>query len=387
MSGLPAIADEVQAVAAWLLAYAVHSTLLLAAAALASRFLRSPSWRDTVWKVALVGGLVTASLPLPAAWRLTAPLGVVRTASPLSAETAARFAAAAAGAAPAAAVDPRVAAGGGVGSGGLPPAGGPPLMASYAGPAPPSPAWTAPAAASRAAAAGAPAIVGCWLAVAAAALLWRGTGYVRFLRRLRRRREEDPSLTATLDALARRLGVTRLPRVTRSAALEVPVALAGAEVCLPAVGFDQLSAAQQRSILAHELAHVRRHDPLWLLAAELLATALFFQPLNRLAQRRLKAVAEELCDDAAVAATGDPLPLVEGLALLAGRLLQRHPLAVAAVVDGKQSSLVRRVSRVLAPAARRKSPAAWVRTVAAAAGCLLLAMLAPGWALAIDTIT
>src|SRR5213594_2252615 len=50
----------------WLLTYLVHSTLfLLGAAALTTLGLvRSHAARDTLWKFALVGGLVTASLQL-----------------------------------------------------------------------------------------------------------------------------------------------------------------------------------------------------------------------------------------------------------------------------------------------------------------------------------
>ena len=44
------------AVLAWLLTYAIHSTILLAAAALAAwRFADHHAWLDVIWKTALVG--------------------------------------------------------------------------------------------------------------------------------------------------------------------------------------------------------------------------------------------------------------------------------------------------------------------------------------------
>src|SRR5579863_7011770 len=50
---------------AWLLTYAIHSTVLLALAWLVSRRApASPAARDFIWKVALVGGIVTSSLQL-----------------------------------------------------------------------------------------------------------------------------------------------------------------------------------------------------------------------------------------------------------------------------------------------------------------------------------
>src|SRR5262245_6775801 len=49
--------------AAWLLTYLIHSTLLIAAVWLIARRLeRRPAALDALWKTALVGGLVTATL-------------------------------------------------------------------------------------------------------------------------------------------------------------------------------------------------------------------------------------------------------------------------------------------------------------------------------------
>src|SRR5262249_28787806 len=53
---------------AWLLTYAVHSTVLIGGVWLAERtgLLRSLRLRDLAWRTALVGGLVTATLQLAA---------------------------------------------------------------------------------------------------------------------------------------------------------------------------------------------------------------------------------------------------------------------------------------------------------------------------------
>ena len=49
--------------AGWLLTYALHSTVLLGVAALlTARWVRGEAWRETLWKAALVGGLVTATV-------------------------------------------------------------------------------------------------------------------------------------------------------------------------------------------------------------------------------------------------------------------------------------------------------------------------------------
>src|SRR3954470_121500 len=55
---------------AWLLTYLLHSTLLLGLAWLASKPLArwSVAAEEAVWKIALIGALLTASLQLAAGW-------------------------------------------------------------------------------------------------------------------------------------------------------------------------------------------------------------------------------------------------------------------------------------------------------------------------------
>src|SRR5688572_12669317 len=65
-------------VLSWLLTYAIHSTILLAVAAVVAwRFADQHAWLDRIWKVALIGPLVTASvhldpiaLPLGGRWAM-----------------------------------------------------------------------------------------------------------------------------------------------------------------------------------------------------------------------------------------------------------------------------------------------------------------------------
>ena len=64
----------------WLLTYAIHSTILLGVALIiALRFADEHAWLDLVWKAALLGPLVTASvqvgsglIPLGGRW----PIGI-----------------------------------------------------------------------------------------------------------------------------------------------------------------------------------------------------------------------------------------------------------------------------------------------------------------------
>src|SRR5262249_9072044 len=80
----------------------------------------------------------------------------------------------------------------------------------------------------------------------------------------------DPLVRARLEGLCRDGGHDREARLTTADGLRSPVALGWTEICLPAEALLELDAAQQRSVLAHELAHLRRLDPVWLVVGSVM---------------------------------------------------------------------------------------------------------------------
>ena len=101
-------------------------------------------------------------------------------------------------------------------------------------------------------------------------------------------------------------------------------------------------------MLAHEIGHLVRRDPGWLLFCALLERILFFQPLNRLGRRQLQDTAEYICDDYAIRLMGGGnLPLAKCLAKVASWIEEPTPNAFAAGMVGDPSTLLRRVQRLL----------------------------------------
>jgi beta-lactamase regulating signal transducer with metallopeptidase domain len=101
------------------------------------------------------------------------------------------------------------------------------------------------------------------------------------------------------------LGPARVPEVRAGADAQVPVAIGALRpgLLLPASSVA-LSDDALRMVLAHEMSHVRRRDPLlaWVPAA---AQLLFwFHPVVRLAVREYLAAREQACDADALRATG-----------------------------------------------------------------------------------
>jgi beta-lactamase regulating signal transducer with metallopeptidase domain len=202
---------------------------------------------------------------------------------------------------------------------------------------------------------------------------------LRLVTRLRRRWTLDQgAVTALFGRLLGRCGRRRPVRLTASGRLPVPIAwgIVRPEVSLPARVVRELSPYHQESILAHELAHVLRQDPAWLAGARLLECLLFFQPLNRLARRRLQELAELRCDDRAVELTGRPVELARCLTEVATwRLAAVAALPVPSMSAG--TALARRIQRLLSGEARGERLPRGV-AAAGAIGLVALALLVPG---------
>ena len=180
---------------------------------------------------------------------------------------------------------------------------------------------------------------------------------------LARRLKREPAPLAsrvwqeTLTRLARRLRVSRPVRLCASALVEVPAVVGYLRpvILLPACALTNLSAPQLEAIIAHELAHVRRHDYLVNLLQTIIETLLFYHPAVWWLSRRVRAEREHCCDDLAVAATGDVLVYARALTTL--ETLRRRT-GVSLVVAANGGSLMQRIHRLLQPqtTATRRAP-------------------------------
>ncbi|HEV2855375.1 MAG TPA: M56 family metallopeptidase [Thermoanaerobaculia bacterium] len=315
-------------VIAWLLTYLLHGTLLLGLAWLVSKPLSrwSVQAEETVWKLALVGALFTTTLQLAAGWEpLAGRWGLADLAVPaVQAEETVVPVASPSLAVP---VRPRVTA------------------------RVPSPLAETPASRPRLSLPSVPALaLGAW---AAGALLLL-TGYIRSFARLRRRLKNRPrvvggTLHSQLRSLVAEAGFAEAVELSCSSRVPVPLALGlrRPEICVPPRALAGLTAEQQEGMLAHELAHLARRDPLWLVLSHALACVFFFQPLNWVARRRLREISEMLSDEWAVTRTGRPLSLAGCLAEVAGwSVARRSSLPVPGMAD-RPSHLAQRIRRLL----------------------------------------
>jgi len=355
--------------AAWLVSYALHSTLLIGGAWLITRPARiSMGTRDALWKVALAGAFLTATWQTigigatPFGGRLELPLSVVEadpvgeTLPPLDAQEVQI------GSSRAQVVRTPSEAEGAEEAGDEKNAG------SF-------PAWLREQAMGTTGARILQLLLGLWALGAAVGLSRVLVARVRLYRVLRGRRtlEGGPARLA-LDRLCDEAEWDRPVRLTISTNIAGPIALGRDEICLPERALASFRPRQLESVLAHELAHLTRRDPSWRLAGWLIERVFFFQPLLRLARRELQECAEFLCDDWAVARTGDGVSLARCLVEVAEWRQGTVPATSAPEMAAGDSPLGRRVERLLESRGGRELP----RLLSAMAAVLLLALVGSG---------
>jgi len=102
-----------------------------------------------------------------------------------------------------------------------------------------------------------------------------------------------------------------------------------------------------RIVLGHELAHVRRRDWLVQTAAELLCAAYWFNPLVRLASRRLRLESEQACDDAVLTLGVEGAEYASELIDIVRACRPERLLLVPTATIARPSSLERRVRAML----------------------------------------
>ena len=120
--------------------------------------------------------------------------------------------------------------------------------------------------------------------------------------------------------LALRMGVEARVRVIDSAALTAPTVIGWLRpiVLIPARALSGLSERELELVLAHELAHIRRHDYLVNLAQSAVEALLFYHPAVWWVSNGIRTEREFCCDDAALDVARDGVIYARALATLEG---------------------------------------------------------------------
>jgi beta-lactamase regulating signal transducer with metallopeptidase domain len=314
-------------IAAWILTYLIHSTIILVAALALSHLMgnRNLVIQEGVLRTALVGGVLTASLQLGLA---IAPASGVF------------------------ALDAAVS----------------PVLPDAAG-APVTPGAliveAAPTAAGHpTAAVWARALIVFWVVFSISALVAVLRSILDLRRLLRTRSFQPPGIV--VEKLAASMGLRRRVTVSTSKAIAVPFAtgIRQPEICCPE-RVKELAREHQTGLFAHEIAHLARRDPAWQLAYRVGEAVFSLQPLNRLVRSRLEEIAEHLTDERAAASTGDRLGLARCLVVVA-HWGSAAPIGMPATTFAAGPRLDRRVRRLLSGAGNHQVSGRWAIPIGAA---------------------
>ena len=174
--------------------------------------------------------------------------------------------------------------------------------------------------------------------------LSKGCWWVRNIR-LRDNESLGAAWQETLNDLRLRLGVSRPVRLLKSALVEVPTVIGWLRpvILVPAATLSGLTPQQLEAILAHELAHVRRHDYLVNGFQCLVETLMFYHPVAWWISRCIREERENCCDDLVIEVCGDRLAYARALAAMEGLRREMPNLAFAA----SGGSLLNRIRRLL----------------------------------------
>ncbi|MFC7338477.1 M56 family metallopeptidase [Haloferula chungangensis] len=157
-----------------------------------------------------------------------------------------------------------------------------------------------------------------------------------------------------MNKMGMTLGLRVMPLLRWSQEVASPVVLGLVKpvILLPVALATRLSLVQVEAVIAHELAHLQRRDPLVLVIQRMIETVLFFHPLVWWMSRVLEQSREEACDDLVLALGCDPADYAEALVLCSelrwenGASLPEGSVSLAAT-GNRVHPLERRVMRLL----------------------------------------
>lgn len=196
----------------------------------------------------------------------------------------------------------------------------------------------------------------------------------------RARPVEDVQVLALLEQWRARLGVRRKVRLLTSEAPLSPLTVGSLRpiIFLPAAVLQHPAPAVVESVLAHELAHVRRWDDLRLMLLHALRSVYFFHPVAWIGASRLGAECERICDGM-VLSFGTLSPRAYGRSLLEILKLPLEGPAEALAFHHPQKRYRMRIRHILELDGARRPVRPFLSLASVAlAGVLLLPMASRG---------
>jgi Zn-dependent protease with chaperone function len=210
----------------------------------------------------------------------------------------------------------------------------------------------------------------CWLVTQC---VWLGLWVVR------ESSDASPYIWIMSQEVRADLNYSKQPDVRVSAKAQSPMAfqLHRPVIVLPIRMVETLTPDELRPVMAHEMAHLKRQDPLVNTLQILLFGIWWFHPVYWWLSRALRTVREECCDDAVLTHAAEPKDRYCQVLLDAARSCQVATAGRVVLGFGESRSTMKdRIVRIMDPRVHKRA-----RLGVLAAGVLILAILAsiPLW--------
>jgi beta-lactamase regulating signal transducer with metallopeptidase domain len=179
------------------------------------------------------------------------------------------------------------------------------------------------------------------------------------------------SWQARLDAIAAHFGLRRRVtlRLVHSLATPASVGWWRPVVLLPTALLTRMPVDLIEALLAHELAHIRRHDYLVNLLQGSVEAMLFYHPVTWWLSRQIRIEREHIADRMAVEVAVEPRRLAFALSELSGCMASAAPMpSLALAANGGR--LMSRIEQLIRPGIRRSSGRIAFPLIGFATACL-----------------
>ncbi|CAN5166647.1 hypothetical protein BH23BAC1_BH23BAC1_22680 [soil metagenome] len=179
-------------------------------------------------------------------------------------------------------------------------------------------------------------------------LIYKILAYCQFINKIKPLdKVKDQKIHLMIHDLCTSIPYRKRITIKSSRKLKSPVALGSNKIFVPESSLQNLPDEQIKSLLAHELAHLVRKDTWWNAVYSFMEAALFFQPLNRMIRKELQENAEILCDEWAVKITGNKKALASCLLEVAGWYTKPITSSIVPGMALSKKSLTQRINNIL----------------------------------------
>jgi len=188
-------------------------------------------------------------------------------------------------------------------------------------------------------------VIGIWFAGVAVLLCRLNAGLFAAHRMKSLAAERVPAaLESLVRELSRRLGIGRAIGVVGSGVVQAPALIGWIRpvILIPIGCIAGLTPLQVEALMAHELAHIRRHDYLVSVLQSAAEALFFYHPATWWISKQIRKEREHCCDDLAVAVCGDPLAYAKALTYLEEQR-GSAPIAALAANGGELKMRIKRL--------------------------------------------